>query len=314
MLSTTRSAFIGGTSSRRVLLLNGRHFTQRIPPQLFRHLSTKSSALPLQDEQKAPTAESDDQKAHAESTSPSPTDWYVDPAFAERDDALRRQLETPRWMNASKSAAAAAAATNTAANTASNMASTTALPLNLSRVENVTALLVDHLHAHNVTVMDVRRRCGWCTYMVVCEGVNGAHVKRLADGLLKEAKRWRKTVDSSDAALMDRALEGNADGQQGQMSLPTRLVIEGAHCDDWKLLDLGSIVIHVFTPEARQLYNLEQLWSTPVGGDSDQQVLHTGDGDGGDLDATLFSSMLAGTVVRERAPPGGRMKSRRRRR
>ena len=36
--------------------------------------------------------------------------------------------------------------------------------------------------------------------------------------------------------------------------------IEGREQKTWMLMDYGSVVVHVFTPEAREFYRLEKLW------------------------------------------------------
>lgn len=39
-----------------------------------------------------------------------------------------------------------------------------------------------------------------------------------------------------------------------------RVQVEGASGSDWVLIDAGDIVVHLFKPEARDLYALERMW------------------------------------------------------
>ena len=38
------------------------------------------------------------------------------------------------------------------------------------------------------------------------------------------------------------------------------LAIEGRKVSNWELIDFGSVMVHVFEPEAREYYRLESLW------------------------------------------------------
>ena len=68
-------------------------------------------------------------------------------------------------------------------------------------------------------------------YFLICTGTSNTHVKTLCDYA-------EYTLESLGEPLLGR---------------------EGHRGNSWELLDYGSIVVHVFTEEARAFYNLERL-------------------------------------------------------
>ncbi len=39
---------------------------------------------------------------------------------------------------------------------------------------------------------------------------------------------------------------------------------EGVETCDWVVVDAGDIVVHLFRPEIREMYNLEKMWSVAL--------------------------------------------------
>ncbi len=56
------------------------------------------------------------------------------------------------------------------------------------------------------------------------------------------------------------ALSDEVDYKLGEMGVQP-LRIEGKKTGGWILLDYGSVIVHVFYPQAREYYDLERLWA-----------------------------------------------------
>jgi len=83
-----------------------------------------------------------------------------------------------------------------------------------------------------VRVLDLHGVCGFADYFVLATGGSDRHVRALADAVLDAASR------SGTKAL---GVEGKAVGR-------------------WVLVDLGDVVVHVFSEDAREYFGLERLW------------------------------------------------------
>jgi ribosome-associated protein len=92
---------------------------------------------------------------------------------------------------------------------------------------------LDLRKGENITVIDVRGRTSVTDFMILVTGTSERHAKSLCGYVTEKIK---------ESGLRPLGLEG----EQGS---------------DWVLLDLGDIIVHVMTAQARNLYQLEKLWS-----------------------------------------------------
>lgn len=87
--------------------------------------------------------------------------------------------------------------------------------------------------AENVVEIDVAGRTIIADKFIIVTGRSKIQTRSIADAISEKIK---------EAGLRVSRVEGYADG-------------------NWILLDLGNVVVHVFTPEQRTFYNLERLWA-----------------------------------------------------
>jgi len=59
--------------------------------------------------------------------------------------------------------------------------------------------------------------------------------------------------------MLKGLLDSVSDEIREQCNLKPRL--EGSPTDGWVLVDFGDIILHLFSPERRKYYKLEELWS-----------------------------------------------------
>ena len=87
--------------------------------------------------------------------------------------------------------------------------------------------------ATDVRLLDLREIVSYTDYFVVCTGSNSRQTKAISDHLVDRMRE----LGHSKPRRRETDLEGS-----------------------WVLLDYVDVVVHVFTPEAREFYRLESLW------------------------------------------------------
>jgi ribosome-associated protein len=104
----------------------------------------------------------------------------------------------------------------------------------LSPEEMVAAIadLAADRKALDIVQLDLRGMIGYADYFVICTG----------------------RTDRQTRAIHDAIHEG----MKARGILPRR--VEGVTEARWILMDYLDVVVHVFTPDTREYYRLEQLW------------------------------------------------------
>jgi ribosome-associated protein len=84
----------------------------------------------------------------------------------------------------------------------------------------------------NIALIDIRELADFAEYFVICSGTSDRMLQALADDVRKRVRSVYR-------------LRGR---------------VEGESYDGWILVDYGDVVLHLFSPDRRNYYRLEELW------------------------------------------------------
>jgi ribosome-associated protein len=102
---------------------------------------------------------------------------------------------------------------------------------------------LDDAKAENIVSIDLQAKSSLGDYMIVASGMANRHV----------------------GAITQRVVDALKQAKHGTVR------VEGLPEANWVIVDAGSVIVHVFQPEARDFYKLEKMWSAdrPVDGAQD---------------------------------------------
>ena len=93
--------------------------------------------------------------------------------------------------------------------------------------------ILDDLKAEKINIVDIHHKTSIADYFIIATCRSTRHTNATAEELIKKLKQIGIACSNP----------------------------EGRPKCDWVIVDAGSVVIHLFRSEIRELYNLEKLWN-----------------------------------------------------
>jgi ribosome-associated protein len=87
--------------------------------------------------------------------------------------------------------------------------------------------------ATDIKVLDLTGITSFADYFVICTGANQRQIQAVADEVGMQLKQQARELPLS---------------------------LEGYNQAEWVLADYGDLLVHIFSPKAREYYDLERLW------------------------------------------------------
>ena len=105
--------------------------------------------------------------------------------------------------------------------------------MEVKEIKEVIQDILSKNKANNIVIINLKNKSNIADYMIIASGTSSRHLQSLSEKILEELKKT-----------------GVEDCK-----------IEGYESNDWKLVDAIDIIVHLFHPEKRSFYDLENMWS-----------------------------------------------------
>ena len=105
--------------------------------------------------------------------------------------------------------------------------------IEINQLKNEIENILNDNKAIEIKSINLKDKTSIADFMIIASGNSSRHIQALSELLLEELKK--KGIDNCR--------------------------LEGRDSSEWKLIDAKDIIIHIFHPEKRKFYNLENMWS-----------------------------------------------------
>ena len=105
--------------------------------------------------------------------------------------------------------------------------------MKVTEIKNIIEKILDDNKAKDIISINLKNKSYIADYMVIASGTSSRHLQALSEILVTELKK----IGMNNCK------------------------IEGKDSKDWKLVDTQDIIVHIFHPEKREFYDLENMWS-----------------------------------------------------
>ena len=105
------------------------------------------------------------------------------------------------------------------------------------KIKNIVFSSLDELKAVDPVTINVKKLSSFTDYMIIASGTSNRHIQSIGEKVLEDLKT--KNIKPL--------------GREGEGS------------EEWVLIDIGDVVLHLMSSKARTFYDLESLWDPDSG-------------------------------------------------